>query len=361
MSGGDARLPACLRATFRATTRASLVCMLACAALAEEPSSASQRAALIARLDLLPHAWAELGLAAEIELPTGTPGSPLRAAISETLRLRVRTLRDAHLVVLMVDGHGVLSVVRNTPTAKTGPAGAALLSFVVAPPLGATDLVVLATRRPLAGSLAEGPSSRAPTVLSPAQGESFLADLARQLDEFAPGDIALSRARFEVAGRSALRGTRIARDDASVGVEYTSEDVVAYFSSQRARVVGSVRLDLHVRFAPGSDALNDGARESLDVVGRALQNARLRDLEFRVGGHTDDVGVDAYNLALSRRRAEAARAYLIDEWGVEPERLEVVAYGEAAPLELGTSESVRAMNRRVDFERLAAPREAESD
>lgn len=51
---------------------------------------------------------------------------------------------------------------------------------------------------------------------------------------------------------------------------------------------------------------------------------------------------------LSQARAESVRRYLINK-GVNPSRLSAKGYGPDKPLEKGTSDAVRAKNRRVEF------------
>ena len=62
--------------------------------------------------------------------------------------------------------------------------------------------------------------------------------------------------------------------------------------------------------------------------------AKLKDRAYdRIDaiGHTDRIGSDSYNLALSRRRAEAVRAYLAGK-GVDAGRVRIDAKGEAEPV-----------------------------
>ena len=70
---------------------------------------------------------------------------------------------------------------------------------------------------------------------------------------------------------------------------------------------------------------------------------------FKVAGHTDDTGGEAHNLTLSRRRAEAVRRYLVEEKGIDADRLAIEAHGENDLLIEEQTEYARRMNRRVEF------------
>ncbi|MEO6541891.1 MAG: OmpA family protein [Ferruginibacter sp.] len=67
-----------------------------------------------------------------------------------------------------------------------------------------------------------------------------------------------------------------------------------------------------------------------------------------VEGHTDDKGGEAYNLALSEKRANAVGDYL-KRAGIAPARLTINWYGETQPKVENTTEANRAQNRRVEF------------
>lgn len=66
----------------------------------------------------------------------------------------------------------------------------------------------------------------------------------------------------------------------------------------------------------------------------------------RLEGHADELGTREYNLALGERRAKAVRDFLVLQ-GVNGDDLEIISYGEERPAQSGSSESARAMNRRV--------------
>ncbi len=71
---------------------------------------------------------------------------------------------------------------------------------------------------------------------------------------------------------------------------------------------------------------------------------------FLIEGHTDAVGSDAYNLALSDRRAESVALALTENFGIPPENLVVQGYGEEF-LKVPTLESEQA-NRRATVRRI---------
>ena len=84
----------------------------------------------------------------------------------------------------------------------------------------------------------------------------------------------------------------------------------------------------------------------LNRLAKILKNINASNIE--IGGHSDDKGTSAYNLALSEQRATAVVAYLIGQ-GVEAAKLKAIGYGETQPLVKNSSEENRAMNRRVEF------------
>ncbi len=88
-------------------------------------------------------------------------------------------------------------------------------------------------------------------------------------------------------------------------------------------------------------------RKLLDqVVGRA----QAVNLETIIAiGHTDSIGSDAYNQALSVRRAEAVKAYLVTK-GVAANRITASGKGKSQPVADNRTAAGRAQNRRVDVE-----------
>lgn len=66
-----------------------------------------------------------------------------------------------------------------------------------------------------------------------------------------------------------------------------------------------------------------------------------------IEGHTDSKGSDNYNMGLSQRRAEAVKQELVTIYGIAPNRLSTVGYGETRPVDTNATEEGRYNNRRV--------------
>ncbi len=93
-----------------------------------------------------------------------------------------------------------------------------------------------------------------------------------------------------------------------------------------------------------SDSVSTDAHLNLIRVARELRSLGINRVWVR--GHTDNVGARDYNLALSRRRAEAV-AQVLAEAGFPPEGIDAKGMGSTVPAaDNGTSEG-RARNRRV--------------
>ncbi len=113
------------------------------------------------------------------------------------------------------------------------------------------------------------------------------------------------------------------------------------------RLVAQGHLPLHgIDFEAGSAEITDASAAILDRAARAL--AARPGLTLLVVGHSDNRGGIDDNMALSRRRAEAVRAALVER-GVAADRLEARGVGFLAPVTANDSEQGRALNRRVEL------------
>jgi outer membrane protein OmpA-like peptidoglycan-associated protein len=103
----------------------------------------------------------------------------------------------------------------------------------------------------------------------------------------------------------------------------------------------------NIFFDYNADSLRPESRPELDRLIEMLR--RYPSMRIVVGGRTDDIGSRAYNLRLSKRRAEAVRRYMIAQGAIEPTRIRAVGYGAAQPLAPNSSEEGRQQNRSVEF------------
>jgi outer membrane protein OmpA-like peptidoglycan-associated protein len=106
-----------------------------------------------------------------------------------------------------------------------------------------------------------------------------------------------------------------------------------------------------ITFEFNSAQLTSEAREVLAMIGAALATEQLEARNFEVEGHTDAKGGDAYNLALSKRRAESVKRYLTAVSKIDAERLEVVPMGKQDLLYPNDPENSK--NRRVVFREIS--------
>ena len=72
------------------------------------------------------------------------------------------------------------------------------------------------------------------------------------------------------------------------------------------------------------------------------------DVTVTIEGHCDERGTNEYNLALGDRRADSAKAFLVDP-GIASSRMTTISYGEERPLCMQQTEECWAKNRRDHF------------
>ena len=97
-----------------------------------------------------------------------------------------------------------------------------------------------------------------------------------------------------------------------------------------------------VFFAFNSAEISDEAYDNL--LGQALYMKNHEDTKIQIAGNCDERGSTEYNLALGARRANAAKAVLVND-GVAASRISTISYGKERPLVKGTGEDVWKYNR----------------
>lgn len=101
-------------------------------------------------------------------------------------------------------------------------------------------------------------------------------------------------------------------------------------------------------FAFDKAVLKPAGKKEIDkLVAKMKEYPEIRLI--RVTGYTDSIGTAAYNLKLSKRRADAVKNYMVEQ-GVEPGRIETRGMGKQDPVASNKTAVGRAKNRRVEIE-----------
>ncbi len=87
---------------------------------------------------------------------------------------------------------------------------------------------------------------------------------------------------------------------------------------------------------------------SFIYLNRVADLLNQKGIQLKLAGHTDNVGSDAANMALSKNRANAVKNYMIGK-GVNSSKIESDGYGESNPIESNKTANGRQKNRRVEF------------
>ena len=121
--------------------------------------------------------------------------------------------------------------------------------------------------------------------------------------------------------------------------------------SIKGATVERVGEGIEVTFASGllfafdSDSIQATAGTNLRELASSLQ--KYPDSQLLIVGHTDNVGDDSYNQALSQRRSNSAATYLAAQ-GVARTRLAATGKGESEPVATNDTDAGRQKNRRVE-------------
>ena len=120
---------------------------------------------------------------------------------------------------------------------------------------------------------------------------------------------------------------------------------------KRAEQRQAPSIDLEIFFDYKSADVTPRAAAALTPLGRALSDTRLAGDAFLIAGHSDGKGSADYNLALSRKRAEAVRRHLIANFGIDGAKL--VATGMGSKHLKNAKQPLAAENRRVQIVNLS--------
>lgn len=102
---------------------------------------------------------------------------------------------------------------------------------------------------------------------------------------------------------------------------------------------------LVIEYATSQTGFSEEAAKELRLLAAKVGTTKAGNLI--VEGHTDNIGSETYNIKLSQQRAEKVRLTLIDEFGVDPERVIARGYGPFEPVATNSTQEGRQQNRRV--------------
>ncbi len=101
-----------------------------------------------------------------------------------------------------------------------------------------------------------------------------------------------------------------------------------------------------INFRSGQDRFRSASYAIMDNVATVLK--QNPSMNVTIEGHTDSQGASAANKALSQKRANAVKAYLVSK-GISASRMTAIGYGEERPIADNKYADGRAKNRRVVF------------
>jgi outer membrane protein OmpA-like peptidoglycan-associated protein len=147
-------------------------------------------------------------------------------------------------------------------------------------------------------------------------------------------------------------------------IGYSVEDLAqALFpqetSAPRTRGIGSPQarpsvpaprpaVTLNVLFGSNSDTIPSTSFAEIDKLGTLLSWPQYNDYRIQLEGHTDSQGNARKNQALSEKRVQNIKNYLVQNFRLAPERIQAVGYGASRPLASNDTPDGRSQNRRVE-------------
>jgi len=261
--------------------------------------------------------------------------------IGSSIQFTFGTDTNCYITMIVINSESVVSIIQPFENgylpAKIFPAlypeSDSLEKFEVAPPTGIETVQTFCTQEPLLVNELDGVAGY---NYDGTDATNLLMAVVTRISQLEAGSYAQASWKQRITGRSVL-------------AQYNDTDVVDYFAT-KTRSIKRKRLPLEIKFEYASARLTGDALGTLDMIGKALSSENLRSRHFRIGGHTDAIGSDEYNLTLSEQRANTARDYLQSQFNISHERLSVSPYGEHFPKADNESKQGRAENRRVELQ-----------
>ena len=113
-----------------------------------------------------------------------------------------------------------------------------------------------------------------------------------------------------------------------------------------APVKEKVTMTLNVEFDTNKTTVKEKYYDDIKKVADFMKENP--DATAAIEGHTDNLGNDAFNKALSEKRAKNVRQYMIDKFGMDGKRITAAGFGEEVPIAGNDTALGRQKNRRVE-------------
>ncbi|HIF91865.1 MAG TPA: DUF4384 domain-containing protein [Myxococcales bacterium] len=271
--------------------------------------------------------------------------------VGDHLTIHVKAIQPSYVTVIYIDSHGVVTLLMTGDRRRAAfvgpnvdleiPLKGAGFEIHANLPTGVETLYAVGTPIPIQSSWLIAKD----VELFPTLDSDRAVQLAKRLE-------ALLQKRKEFDGYSVARFDQVISlpHTQNATAQYAALGIVEYFTG-RHRAVRRPKLDLDIKFRSGTADLTPEAKLDLLEVGKAISDKRLSRNNFVLIGHTDDVGSEDENMALSLRRAASARRFINENFSAESvANCEIAGVGESEPLLPGTSPMDRGLNRRVTLE-----------
>ena len=113
------------------------------------------------------------------------------------------------------------------------------------------------------------------------------------------------------------------------------------FEQENLALASSVEFEFAKHFV--REQYHDGLKKVADSM---KETPRAKAI---LKGHTDNIGTKAYNMRLSKVRANSVKLYMVKEFGIKRARIAAFGYGFSKPVADNNTEEGRQKNRRVEI------------
>ena len=169
-----------------------------------------------------------------------------------------------------------------------------------------------------------------------------------QLKHVSQGQISVDGTTVNIRGQiknEALRQRLVSNIASSLTSSYNVKDALTIMTPEQTDLNGALAGRI-IEFDSGSSNIRATSTGLLDQVAQRIETLGTKTVE--VIGHTDNEGNPNNNLILSRARAEAVKAYLVQK-GIAAQRIVTNGMGDAQPVADNDTPQGRTRNRRIEF------------